>query len=147
MESKKVINNSKPNSKPQIVDTEKALSKTFSDSIKAMDTSRDDINPAVLKLLLETNEKLEKENNTLKQNNDKISAKNCELAVSEASLNEKVKWYKKISFGEKIFTILTSVSATTAITLDNEIFPRIGSVIIFIMSLFCFLYFYIFKKD
>jgi len=147
MESKKIVHNPNTNSNVQNDDAEKAITSTFSESIKAMDTSRDDINPAVLKLLLETNEKLEKEKNTLKQNNDKILAKNCELAVSEASLNEKVKWYKKISFGEKIFTILIGVSATTAITLDNEIFPRVGSVIIFVISLFCCLYFYIFKKD
>ena len=147
MENKKIINHPKSNSKVESDGTEKAFTSTFKDIVKAIDTSRDIANPAVVMLLLETNEKLEKENNTLKQNNDKILAKNCELAVSEASLNEKVKWYKKISFGEKIFTILIGVSATTAITLDNEIFPRVGSVIIFVISLFCCLYFYIFKKD
>ncbi len=147
MASKKINHNPKPNDRVQSDGTEKAFTSTFKDIVKAMDTSRDIANPAVVMLLLETNEKLEKENNTLKQNNDKILAKNCELAVSEASLNEKVKWYKKISFGEKIFTILIGVSATTAITLDNEIFPRVGSVIVFVISLFCCLYFYIFKKD
>jgi hypothetical protein len=104
MESKKIINNSKLNSKVQSDDTEKALSKTFSESIKAMDTSRDAINPAVVKLLVDMNEKIEKENKTLKQNNDKILEKNSELITSVATLEEKIKWIKKIHSENPFFS-------------------------------------------
>lgn len=144
MESKKIINNSKLNSKVQSDDTEKALSKTFSESIKAMDTSRDAINPAVVKLLVEMNEKIEKENKTLKQNNDKILEKNSELITSVATLEEKIKWIKKNTFGESIFLLLMGVSAATFFTVSDEAFPKTYSAVaFFLLLIFCF----IFKKD
>jgi len=144
MESKKIINNSEPNSKVQSDDTEKALSKTFSESIKAMDTSRDAINPAVVKLLVEMNEKIEKEIVTLKQENIEIVKNNIELTASEASLKEKVRWYKKNSFGELISSVLIGVSAATFFTVSDEVFPKTYSAVAFFLLLFfCF----IFKKD
>lgn len=145
MESKKKINNTKTNSKEFDNKTEGILTTTFSQDLKKVDISSMPSNLKVEKMLVCMNEKLQEEIDTLKQKIDEILKNNSELTVSEASLKEKVKWYKKISFGEKIFTILIGISATTLITLDNEIFPKVGSLIILVISLLCC--FYIFKKD
>ena len=133
MESKKKNNNPKTNSKEIYDHREDILTTTFYEDIKKVDTSSMPSNLKVEKMLVCMNEKLEKEIVTLKQKNNEIVKINVELTTSEASLKEKLKWYKKISFGEKIFTILIGVSATTLITLDNEILPKVYSLIILVI--------------
>jgi len=146
MESKKIINSSKENSEVQDDGKEKALTVTFSDSVKAMDTSRDIANPAVTKLLLEMNEDKEKENTILKQNNNKLSNEISELKISEAVLKEKIKNNNKITTIESIFSILMGISVTTCVTISDEVFPKIYSGLLFLFSLFLYLYCKL-KKD
>lgn len=146
MESKKDINNPKPNSKGQSNGKEKALAKTLFESIKAMDASHDIANPAVTKLLVEMNENKEKENITMKQNNDKLSKKVSELKISEAILKENIKNNNKTTTLESIFSVLIGVSATACFTVSNEVFPKIYSAIAFLFFVLLYLYCKL-KKD
>ena len=144
MESKKKTNNPKRKSREFYNNPEDAQT-TYSQDIMKVDTSLMPSNLKVEKMLICMNEKLEKEIDNLKQKNDEIVKSNFEIIASEARLKETVKWYEKISFGKRIFSILIGVSVTTLITLDNEIFPKVYSLIILIISLF--FDFYLFRKD
>ena len=146
MENIKKNNIPKPNSRPTSDDAEENSTSTLFKTIKTMDTPPRDLGSiAFTKLMVEMNEKLEKERDALKEKNEKILKENSDLRVSEAILKEKIRFYKKSSFGEKFSNILVGISATTLISVDNEVFPKVVSFIILaIASLFSF---FIFKKD
>jgi len=146
MENIKKIDIPKPNNKANNKDAEESLTSTIFKTIEAMDTAPRDIKSiAVAKLLVEMNGKLEKDRDTIKEENKKILKENSDLKVLEATVKEKIRFYKKNTFGEKFSNILIGISATTLISVDNEAFPKVVSLIILaIASLFSF---YIFKKD
>ena len=144
MESKKKGYNAKTKSMESYEIPEDVFTTTFYQDVKKIDTSLMPSNPKVEKMLVCMNEKLEEEIVTLKQENKEIVKKNVELISLNASLEEKIKWYKKNSFGELISSIFIGVSFTAIFTVSDEVFPKIYSVVVFLISsLFC----YIFKKD
>ena len=141
MKNTKIINNSKQNSKVQSVNTEKPLTQTLFKDIKAMDTSPRDIkNPAFVKLIVEMNEKLEKERDTIQEKYEKILIKNADLMVSEATLKEK----NKTSYVKDFINIIMGVSGATYFTVSNEVVPKYISAGVFLVSL---LLYYMLRKD
>lgn len=147
MASKKINHNPKPNDRVQSDGTEKALTSTFKDIVKAMDTSRDIANPAVVKLLVEMNEKTDKENITLKKNNNKLLEKISKLKISEATLTERIKWYNKNAIIEFILSALIGVSIARLFTVSDEVFPKIYSIVALILLVIFYIILKGFKKD
>ena len=147
MASKKINHNPKPNDRVQSDGTEKALTSTFKDSVKAMDTSHDIANPAVVKLLVEMNEKTEKENITLKKNNDKLLEKISKLKISGATLTERIKWYNKNEIIEFIITALIGGSVATLFNVSDEVFPKNYSIVVLLLLVIFYIILKRFKKD
>ena len=147
MASKKINHNPKPNDRVQSDGTEKALTSTFKDSVKAMDTSHDIANPAVVKLLVEMNEKTEKENITLKKNNDKLLEKISKLKISGATLIERIKWYNKNEIIEFIITALIGGSVATLFNVSDEVFPKNYSIVVLLLLVIFYIILKRFKKD
>lgn len=146
MESKKIIDNPKPNSKTNSDDAEKALTPTLFKSIAAIDTPpRDIASIAFAKFMAEMYEKLEKERDALKEKNEKILKENSDLKVSEATLKVKM----KVSFVKDFFNIMIGVSATTFYTVSDKVIPKDISAVAFFVSLLMYfiLGYCIIKKD
>ena len=143
MKNNKIIKIPNLNSKgkSQSFDKEKMLTQSLFKSIKAMDTSPHDIkNPAFVKLIVEMNEKLEKERDTIKEKYEEILKKNANLKVSEATLKEK----NKKSWVKDFFNIIMGISGATYFTVNNEVVPQYISAGVFLVSL---LIYYMLRKD
>ena len=141
MENIKKINIPKPNSKPTSDDAEETSTSTLFKTIKAMDTPpRDIVSIGFIKLMVEMNEKLEKERDALKEKNEKILKENSDLKVSEATLKEK----NKTSYVKDFFNIIMGVSGATYFAVSNEVVPQYISGGVFLMSLIMY---FILRKD
>jgi len=141
MENIEKINIPKPNSKPTSDDAEETSTSTLFKTIKAMDTPpRDIASIGFIKLMVEMNEKLEKERDALKEKNGKILKENSDLKVSEATLKEK----NKTSYVKDFFNIIMGVSGATYFGVSNEVVPQYISGGVFLMSLIMY---FILRKD
>ena len=141
MENIKKIDNPELNSKANGDDTEKTSTSTLFKTIKAMDTPpRDIASIGFIKLMVEMNEKLEKERDALKEKNGKILKENSDLKVSEATLKEK----NKTSYVKDFFNIIMGVSGATYFGVSNEVVPQYISGGVFLMSLIMY---FILRKD
>lgn len=141
MENIEKINIPKPNSKPTSGDAEETSTSTLFKTIKAMDTPpRDIASIGFIKLMVEMNEKLEKERDALKEKNGKILKENSDLKVSEATLKEK----NKTSYVKDFFNIIMGVSGATYFGVSNEVVPQYISGGVFLMSLIMY---FILRKD
>jgi len=146
MENIKKIDIPKPNSRVINDNVEETETSTLYKNIKAMDIlPRDITSIALTKFIFETNEKLEKEINVLKEKNDKILKENGDLKVSKAILKEKI----KISFVKDFFNLIMGISGTTFITVSDKVIPKYISAIVFCVSLLIYfiLAYCIIKKD
>lgn len=91
-------------------------------------------------MIFETNEKLEKERDTIKEKYEKVLIKNRDLMVSEATLKEKI----KTLYVKDFFNIIMGVSGATYFTVSNEVVPKSISAGVFLVSL---LMYFILRKD